>query len=148
MQAAFGLLRLCSDPCRFFPSGAEHAQDCVMLWSRCEWVGAGSRDRDSDRDRDRDRAHVGEAQHDVVAATVAEARRRLRLLCAAATLARADRTQAAREQLLATLESTALPWRSVLSDQSSAVGGAKVLQHCSTAAPFPAVSERGVQLHS
>ena len=136
MQAAFGLLRLCSDPCRFFPSGAEHAQDCVILWSRREWVGAGSR------------AHVGEAQHDAVAATVAEARRRLRLLCAVSTLARADRTQAAREQLLATLESTALPWRSVLSDQSSAVGGAKVLQHCSTAAPFPAVSERGVQLHS
>eukprot|EP01052_Picozoa_sp_SAG31_P032967 SAG31_NODE_3670_length_4002_cov_17.262875_1_plen_745_part_00 len=141
MQAAFALLRVCSDPNLSSDIGVEHGQTTAMLCSRPEWVATAN-------------MSVTQPQHDTVAATVDEALRRLRLLCsitAPSQLVGVDRTQKAREHLLAILESEAFPWcRIPLEDQrerSSGIvaGGGVVLQHCSTAAPFPAVLEVGVQ---
>ncbi len=134
MQAAFGLLRLCSDPGRSFATGPQDVQTSVLLCSRKEWIGP----------------TFVQPQLDTVAATVAEALRRLRLLCTPGSKpTERDQTQKAREQLLVAMESTWLPWRRVSeeanrrrSDQNSEW---VLLQHCSTAAPFPGVTELGVQ---
>ena len=138
MQAAYALLRVCSDPDLSSSSGTEHGT--IMLPSRPEWVATTN-------------VCVVQPQHDTVATTVAEALRRLRLLCCiptASQLAGGERTQKARKHLLEVFESTVFPWRNVPpgghSERSSGVADDEVvLQHCSTAAPFPAVTEVGVQ---
>ena len=117
MQAAFALLRVCSDPEQSFESG-------TLLCSLPEWASEDA---------------PAEIQRDTTAATVATALRRLRELCGASGKSK-NPSHATREQLLAVLESAALPWRRVESD----VAIEAVLQHCSTAAPFPGVSEAGV----
>ena len=83
---------------------------------------------------------------DSVASTFAEGLRRLRELCAqppsggASMGARAAHT--ARTELLKVLEAAPVPWRRL----SQAEGGAeRRMIHASTAAPFPGVTETGVQ---
>lgn len=143
MQAAFAMLRVCSDPNLSFGADGEGDLASAMLCSNPEWV------------RTTNPRNVP-PQRDTVATTVAEAFRRLRLLCStpASQLASLGRMRKAREHLLATLESTPLPWRSVLPEVTKVqskhrqcglmADGDAILQHCSTAAPFPAVAEVGV----
>eukprot|EP01043_Picozoa_sp_COSAG02_P051050 COSAG02_NODE_5323_length_4438_cov_6.014519_3_plen_744_part_00 len=134
MQAAFGLLRLCSDPDRFFNTGPQDMQVSVTLCSRKEWIGPTST------------VCKVQPQLDTVAATVAEALRRLRMLCPPTSkLTERDQTQKAREQLLVAMTSTRLPWRRISEEARDQNSEWVLLQHCSTAAPFPAVTELGVQ---
>lgn len=99
---------------------------------------------------------------DTAAATVAEALRRLRQLCATGTTE-------ARKALLVALEVVDLPWRQVEGEIDGSSGTSRssrstngnssgtsrpssatsrssdgALMHCSTAAPFPGVAEVGV----
>ena len=132
MQAAFALLRVCSDPNRFFGGSDHHGS--IVLRSRAEWVGI---------------PYVRgiQPQHDTVAATLAEAIRRLRLICDAPSPSQRpgpDGTQRAREHLLSMLQPTMLPWRSISLEDESQPNSGVLLQHCSTAAPFPTVTEVGV----
>jgi len=121
MQAAVALLRLCSDPLRTKPS---------LLLCSAEWTSP--------------RVPNGGGRLDSVASTFAEGLRRLRELCAQPPSdgAGARAAHTARTELLKVLEAAPVPWRRL----SQAEGGAKPrMIHASTAAPFPGVTETGVQ---
>ena len=121
MQAAVALLRLCSDPLRTKPS---------LLLCGAEWTSP--------------RVPDGGGRLDSVASTFAEGLRRLRELCAQPPSddAGARAAHTARTELLKVLEAAPVPWRRL----SQAEGGAeRRMIHASTAAPFPGVTETGVQ---
>ena len=121
MQAAVALLRLCSDPLRTQPS---------LLLCGAEWTSP--------------RVPDGGGRLDSVASTFAEGLRRLRELCAQPPSddAGARAAHTARTELLKVLEAAPVPWRRL----SQAEGGAeRRMIHASTAAPFPGVTETGVQ---
>ena len=123
MQAAVALLRLCSDPLRTKPS---------LLLCSAELTSP--------------RVPNGGGRLDSVASTFAEGLRRLRELCApppsggASMGARAAHT--ARTELLKVLEAAPVPWRRL---SQAEVGAERRMIHASTAAPFPGVTETGVQ---
>ena len=121
MQAAVALLRLCSDPLRTQPS---------LLLCGAEWTSP--------------RVPDGGGRLDSVASTFAEGLRRLRELCAQPPSddAGARAAHTARTELLKVLEAAPVPWRRL----SQAEGCAeRRMIHASTAAPFPGVTETGVQ---